>query len=808
MLISFLKDLARVMGTRGRGRREPGSADDGPALPLPVAFAADEEACRRAVEAMPNFAEAHINLGVHLKNTMRPAEAEAAFRRAILLQKDNALAHYNLGVVLAETGRTVESEAAYRRVLELAPEFVDAHNNLGALLLRTARPMEAEAAFRRALELRPDFVDAARNLDVVIAQTRSLAAAEAQCRAAVAAAPDSAVAHVDLGVALWNSRRHAEAEASFRHAVALQPENVAARFNLGVVLAGTDRPWEAEAAYRATLSHAPDLGSALFNLGGILKDTKRLGEAEVVLRKAVAVMPGSADAHNNLGAVLKDALRPAEAEIVLRRALALDPRHEAARLNLDYVRHDLERHARCEQAGRLALERGLPTERIWCRLAAAQMAQGRVDEAIASFEQALVVAPGDAGACHGLGLAMLRTQRIDSAIHYFRAAISAKPGFCKAMASLATAYRAQGNTAEALRWNREALALEPGQELANANLASLLLEAGQADAARECLSRACSGQFMAIEYATDPRRTVLVLLTTKYGNVPTVELLFPTTVNTRVNWTIESERDDLSEDLPEYDVVFNAMGDPDLVGASEGPLERFAASCAKPLLNRPERVARTARDKLPTLLAGIDNLLVPEVWRYATPEDWDPGIGDSLPLLVRPVESHGGAGLLLARTPAELARFREAQAGPVYVTRFVDFRSADSCYRKYRMIYVDREPWPYHLAIAPDWMVHYYTAEMEPHPWKLAEETAFLRDPEAALGTSNMRAVRAIGAAMDLDYAGIDFSVMPDGRLLVFEANPTMLAHPENVAGLLAHKNEYVFHIQRRFEEMLQRLHC
>ena len=41
---------------------------------------------------------------------------------------------------------------------------------------------------------------------------------------------------------------------------------------------------------------------------------------------------------------------------------------------------------------------------------------------------------------------------------------------------------------------------------------------------------------------------------------------------------------------------------------------------------------------------------------------------------------------------------------------------------------------------------------------------------------------------MDLDYAGIDFSVLADGRLLFFEANATMLVHPEDDP-VFAHKN-------------------
>ena len=71
------------------------------------------------------------------------------------------------------------------------------------------------------------------------------------------------------------------------------------------------------------------------------------------------------------------------------------------------------------------------------------------------------------------------------------------------------------------------------------------------------------------------------------------------------------------------------------------------------------------------------------------------------------------------------------------------------------------------------------------------------------LGSAGMAAITAIGRAMDLDYAGVDFSLMPDGRILVFEANPTMLVHREDAAGPLAHKNAFVEPIFTAFEQLL-----
>jgi tetratricopeptide (TPR) repeat protein len=503
-----------------------------------------------------------------------------------------------------------------------------------------------------------------------------------------------------------------------------------------------------------------------------------------------------------------DTKRPAEAELAFRQAIFNKPDHEAANRNLGFVlkeiRHLTEAEAACRRAVDAEPKGAIPRY----KLGQALMALGKLEEAIANFNQVIVLEPDYADAHNNLGIALGRQKRIDGAIACYLKAISIKPDFVNAMANLGAAFFMKGDLQQAAKWNQAALTIEPAHMDANQNMGLILLETGHRDEAKQYLDRTSGKQILYIEHATDPMRTVLVLWASKPGNVPSraIELLFPANINTRVNWIIASAQDDQTDNLPNYDLVFNALGDPDLTGDSSGPVNRFTAVCAKPLLNHPDKVARTARNKLPALLNGIDNIVVPPVWRFASSTDWDESVLDQLPMLVRPVDSHGGTGLKLASTATELAQCRALQDGPVYVCPFKDFRSADSWFRKYRVIFVDRKPYPYHLAISPNWMVHYYTAEMESNPWKLEEEKEFLQRPEGVLGPMGMQSIQAIGARMDLEYSGIDFSILSDKRILVFEANPTMLVHAEDISGPLEHKNEYIFQIQDAFKEMLKRI--
>ena len=174
------------------------------------------------------------------------------------------------------------------------------------------------------------------------------------------------------------------------------------------------------------------------------------------------------------------------------------------------------------------------------------------------------------------------------------------------------------------------------------------------------------------------------------------------------------------------------------------------------------------------------------------------------PLLARPAASHGGEGLVRCDSLEALAECLQTAEFPQYLTAYRDYVSADGYYRKYRMIFVDRQPYPYHLAISAHWMVHYQSAGMKANSWKIAEERRFIDDAGGVLGTRALAALAAIGRRLDLDYAGIDFSVLADGRLLVFEANATMRVHRVSICGPLAHKNAAVERIVAACERLLE----
>jgi glutathione synthase/RimK-type ligase-like ATP-grasp enzyme len=58
--------------------------------------------------------------------------------------------------------------------------------------------------------------------------------------------------------------------------------------------------------------------------------------------------------------------------------------------------------------------------------------------------------------------------------------------------------------------------------------------------------------------------------------------------------------------------------------------------------------------------------------------------------------------------------------------------------------------------------------------------------------------------ATGLDYGGIDCGLDRDGRIVVFEANASMLVHDEKLEDF-AYKNPYIAKIKTAFDAMVSR---
>jgi hypothetical protein len=108
-----------------------------------------------------------------------------------------------------------------------------------------------------------------------------------------------------------------------------------------------------------------------------------------------------------------------------------------------------------------------------------------------------------------------------------------------------------------------------------------------------------------------------------------------------------------------------------------------------------------------------------------------------------------------------------------------------------------------HLAVSSHWKVHYFSSAMAQSPLFREEERRFLEDMPAALGATAMRALQRICAILDLEYAGVDFAIAPNGRILLFEANATMVVFPPNQDAMWDYRRRAIDNVLEAAGKML-----
>ncbi len=452
-------------------------------------------------------------------------------------------------------------------------------------------------------------------------------------------------------------------------------------------------------------------------------------------------------------------------------------------------------------------------------IAEALMALGRFDEALAEHEAVLALG-GDAdlsraGTFAMAGEAAARAGRYGDARTHQEAALAimrellppGDPRIADALSKLGYSLLQLEEWEAAEAALREAVAGVPGHNPVTKNLVHVLVKQGRREEAHALAREAYRQQSFFILPPPAHSAGTLLMLTSLEGNIPTEHLL-PRLPLTVADWHVDFSNAAHEARLPHYDVVLNAVGDADVGGAALRCAEAFKQRCAVPVLNDPAHVLRTKRHMVGSLLAGIPGLVVPRAVQLAgaglqADASLDPH-GLWFPVLLRTAGKHGGESVQRVGDAAELAAAAsglEPEAA-VYLTQYHEYASPDGLYRKYRAIFVDRVPMPYHLAISPHWLVHYFSAEMEDDA-RMAEEQAFLADMPGAVGPVAAAALAAIAQRLDLDYCGADFSLLPDGRVLLFESNATMLVHPEAPNSRHAGKNPFIDRILVAFEAMV-----
>jgi glutathione synthase/RimK-type ligase-like ATP-grasp enzyme len=266
--------------------------------------------------------------------------------------------------------------------------------------------------------------------------------------------------------------------------------------------------------------------------------------------------------------------------------------------------------------------------------------------------------------------------------------------------------------------------------------------------------------------------------------------------------------------VPDHDLLIVAAGESDQNRPLLQQLVRETQTWPRPVLNRPERILTLSRAGACEMLrsapgiampvaARVDRLTLHELARGARPLRTVLSDGE-FPIIARPVDSHAGHGLVRIDAPAQIAAYLQTMnEAEFYIARFVDYRSADGRFRKYRVVLIDGRPYASHMGVSDQWMIHYLNAGMTENAVSRAEEERFMATFDAGFARRHEMALHAIARRAKLDYLVIDCGETRGGELLIFEVDSSAVVHAMDPVDLFPYKQPQMRRVFKAFRAML-----
>ncbi len=628
---------------------------------------------------------------------------------------------------------------------------------------------QAEKLYQKVLQAEPDRPDTLLLLGVLSRRAGKNDVALDLIEKALASKPDYAEAHNNRGNVLLDLGRTDDAIASFNKAVDINPKYAEAHYNLGRSLRIVGRLDEAVASYRRALVIKPDYPQAHNNLRNTLLTMPRPNEGVASPEEAVTADPHLAEAHYRLGNTLTQQGALQDAIAAYRRAVECDPEFGSAFLNLGNNLLNVR----------------------------------QLEDAEEAFSRALEIDPSLAEAEHGLGVIAKLNGQTSEALDHFRRALALDPKLAAALSEMGRVYLIMGDTAAALDCAHRAIAIDPEFRPGYVTLSAALVrddrraEAHQASLEAVRLRRITVRDFRGRE----PVGSVLVLRGLQHAYFRMAPDNLVSISNSGRNNAVAHF--DLSriqqytfyldgfdpatemDQLPDCDIVFSETSDMDTAPRSLEVARSIVERVSVPVINPPDLVAQTRRHLNYQRLRDIEGLLFPPTIQLEqalkSRQDIIKTLDEaniSFPILIRCAGTHTGESLAKVERAEQLeAYFLEHSEGPYYVVEFIDFFDKRGGYVKMRAYCVDGILFPNQYFVWPDWNVHVTPLVyefMSQNKWMHDSAMQFYADLEEFLGPDAFRALNSIYAKLRLDYFGIDFTLMEDGSIFVFEANATM----------------------------------
>jgi len=347
-------------------------------------------------------------------------------------------------------------------------------------------------------------------------------------------------------------------------------------------------------------------------------------------------------------------------------------------------------------------------------------------------------------------------------------AVASHPQDRRARTNLAAALLDEGDAAAAREHYEAALAIDARSIDAHQGLALLHARNGAWERAHEHARLGFGAEPIrrAPARGSAPRTPLLLLLSALGGNVDTERIVDAKRYACDV---LVAEFYDPQMQIGPYPAIFNAIGDAERCGAALAGARRFLQTRQERVFNHPDAVGESSRERNAARMAKIPGLRAPRTVEMS--KERAAAAPFAFPVLLRSPGFHTGEFFERVERREDLPAALGALPGDrILAIEYLDTRSADGLFRKYRVLVVGDRLYPIHLARSQHWKVHYFSGERTED----REELAFLADMQAALGERGVAVLERVRRMLGLDYGGIDFTIDADGTIVLFEANATM----------------------------------
>lgn len=386
---------------------------------------------------------------LHLRAGERVAAREA-LQQALSSAETYFPARLRLAQLAEEEGRWSDAEAQWRWLAQHRPWEPEHTVALARALYAQGRVAEAEAqllppANRGQLE-------ALVQLAAIYRQEDRFDAAETVLERA-RALDGTAVAVLEETAALELARQQPQAaERALRRAVELAPQRLSARLALGRLYAyQLNQPAAADEQFRAALALAPDDPTLHRQLGEVLLQSGNPRAAIESFRRAVQLAPASHEARHGLATAYLALGRLAEAQREEQRALELaGGNYTLAIVGLGDIAREQGRYEEAVRHYQEALQRDAALASAYLGLGRVALAQGQPQIAVTHLRAGLAHAPDDVALRLALGEALLQQQDLAGAAEQFRHVLERAPGHAAAAAGLGRALWRSGDAEAAL----------------------------------------------------------------------------------------------------------------------------------------------------------------------------------------------------------------------------------------------------------------------------------------------------------------------------------------------------------------------